>query len=283
MPPKTATLKQMIANISILILSALGLAYLGGMIFAYVNADPMIFPYVRELQGDPEGTIKLTTSQGDTISVLYRPASTPQASTSPANKQIVLYNHGNNTDLNALVTLLDDFQKRGLSIIAYDYPGYGSSSGRPSEAGVYAAAETVYQHLTETLGYQPDQITVYGCSLGSGPACWLAERYPIGRLILEGAFTSTFRVMTRIKLLHWDKFDNLARLPKVQCPVLLIHGRLDEVIPFSHALQNYQAIQSPKSTLWIESAGHNDVLEIGGEAYWNKILTFTETATVVKM
>ena len=283
MAPKTATLKQMIANISILILSVIGLAYLGGMIFAYVSSENMIFPYDREPEGDPAGTIKLTTSRGDTISVLYRPASTVESTPAQPSQQIVLYNHGNNHDLNELVTLLDDFQQRGLSIIAYDYPGYGSSSGCASEVGVYAAADAAYQYVTETLGYRPAEITVYGCSLGSGPACWLAERYPIGRLILEGAFSSTFRVMTRIKLLPWDKFDNLARLPKVQCPVLLIHGQLDKVIPFSHALQNYQAIQSPKSTLWLESAGHNDVMEVGGEAYWNKILTFTGTPAAVKM
>ncbi|MFT4901532.1 MAG: pimeloyl-ACP methyl ester carboxylesterase [Lentimonas sp.] len=282
MPPSATPLKQMIANISILTACVLAMAYLGGLLFAYTYADKIIFPY-RRAPGisTPDGTIQIRSSLGDRISTLY--LQVPNESEIPSPKRILLYSHGNNHDLNELLPIMEQYRAHGLSILAYDYPGYGTSSGTASEASVYAAADAVYHYATETLGYAPEAITLYGCSLGSGPACWLAERYPVGRLILEGAYSSTFRVMTHVKLLPWDKFDNLSRLPAIQCPVLLIHAMQDEVIPFSHALKNLAAIQAPKETLWIESAVHRNVLEIGGKAYWNKILNFTTAPDYIKI
>lgn len=77
---------------------------------------------------------------------------------------------------------------------------------------VYAAAEAAFLYLVEEKGYAPESITLYGRSLGSGPSCWLAEGYPVAGLILDSAFSSTFRVLTGRKLLPFDKFDNLAIL-----------------------------------------------------------------------
>lgn len=272
MQSSTATLKQMIANISILTIAALTIIYLCGMLFALLYADKMIFPYDRPHDQDLLGTVKLQSSHGDTISAVYYP-------TAKRSDHIVLYSHGNNHDLVEFLPILEDFQAHGYSILCYDYPGYGTSSGTASEASIYAAADAAYKYVTESLGYAPNAISLYGCSLGSGPATWLAQRYPVGRLIIEGGFTSTFRVMTKFKILPWDRFDNIARLPEVECPVLMIHAKQDEVIPFSHALQNFDAIRAPKDSLWLESAGHNNVVEMGGKTYWNKISDFTQAAT----
>jgi len=276
MPPLITPLKQMIANISVITLSLFILSYVGILLFAYIFADKMIFPYNRQPEQDPAGTIKLESALGDSISALYL-----EARDRP--KQIILYNHGNNHDLIEFLPMLEDFQANGFSILCYDYPGYGSSSGSPSEAGVYAAADAAYKYVTQHLGYASESITLYGCSLGSGPASWLAQRYRVGQLILEGGFTSTYRVITKIKLLPTDKFDNLARLPLIKCPVLLIHGMQDEVIPFSHALQNLAAIRSPKDYLWLKYASHNNVVEVAGSRYWDKILNFTESTVPVRI
>jgi fermentation-respiration switch protein FrsA (DUF1100 family) len=258
--------KQMIANLSILLLFALGLAYLGGVIYAATFADKMIFPEVPRSYADGPDTFKLTTEDGALITATYLHA--------PEAKRLLLYSHGNAADLGMIRTFLENFQAAGIAVLAYDYPGYGTSSHKASEAGVYAAADAVYRHATTSLNFAPEQITLYGRSLGSGPSCWLAQRYPIDRLIIDGGFTSTFRVMTRIKVLPWDKFDNIARLPSIQCPVLLIHGTQDETVPFTHALQNWDILKSPKQKLWVEGAGHNNIRDIDGQAYWETVLPF---------
>ena len=119
---------------------------------------------------------------------------------------------------------------------------------------------------------------LYGYSLGSGPSCWLAERYPVNRLILEGAYSSTFRVMTRIKLFPNDKFDNFARLKNIACPILLIHGTKDRIIPFWHARKNWKVLHDEKQKLWVEGAGHVNLREFAGPQYWKTVESFIKQA-----
>jgi len=95
-------------------------------------------------------------------------------------------------------------------------------------------------------------------------------------LIFDGAFTSTFRALTGRRLIPWDKFDNYARLPKIECPVLIIHGTLDRTVPFSHALKNWNAIPGPKQRLFVEGAHHGNVVELAGRDYWNIVMHFIQ-------
>jgi pimeloyl-ACP methyl ester carboxylesterase len=266
MPLLDSRHKQMIANLSILLLFVLGLAYLGGMIYAATFADKMIFPEVPKSYADGPETFKLQARDGAAITATYLDA--------PNATRLLLYSHGNAADLGMIRADLKTFQAAGISVLAYDYPGYGTSSDKASEAGVYAAADAAYTYATTMLNFAPEQITLYGRSLGSGPSCWLAEHYPVDRIIIDGGFSSTFRVMTRIKVLPWDKFDNLARLRSIQCPVLIIHGTLDETVPFTHAKQNWAALTGDRQKLWVEGAGHNNLREIAGQAYWDTVLPF---------
>lgn len=243
-------------------------AYLGLMAFAYFMADKMIFPFPESSYEVDESTIKLSSEDGEQIAAYYL-ASQPK-------DQLLLYSHGNGEDLGSIRPLLEIFKRRGISVFAYDYPGYGESSGSPSETGVYASADAAYKYVTEELGYAPGKITLYGRSLGSGPSCWLAERYGVGGLILDGAFSSTFRVMTNIRILPWDRFNNLARLPAIECSVLMLHGELDRTVPFAHALSNQKAASGKVVTLWSKTAGHNDLIEQLGSEYWDTVLNFVD-------
>ncbi len=259
--------KQMITNISLLLLVALGLVYLSGIVYAASVADRMIFPHVPVSYTNGFETIKLKASDGADITATYLKA--------PGSQRLVIYSHGNGVDLGMVRDYLKVFQAAGISILAYDYPGYGTSSGQASESGVYAAADATYLYATQTLNFAPEQITLYGRSLGSGPSCWLAERYPVDRLILDGAFSSAYRVMTRIKILPWDKFDNLARLrSSITCPTLVIHGRQDSTVPFSHAEQIWAALRGEKHKLWVEGAGHNNLRQVARPIYWDTVLPF---------
>jgi pimeloyl-ACP methyl ester carboxylesterase len=267
MSPFRSHHQKMLSNISLLLFFALGLIYLCGVVYAASFADRMIFPPVPKSYADGPDTFKLKTNNDEEITATYLP--------SPRSQGLLLYSHGNGVDLGMIRELLEAFQDNGISVLAYDYPGYGTSSGNASEAGVYAAADAAYKYATQSLKFSPDQITLYGRSLGSGPSCWLAAHYPVKQLILDGAFSSTFRVMTGIKLLPWDKFDNLMRLrSSITCPTLIIHGRLDAVVPFNHAKQNWRALQGSKQKLWVEGAGHNDVIQVAGTLYWDTVLPF---------
>ncbi len=258
----------MIANVSILLVSSLCIAYAGLNAYAAIRADDLIFPAPVSSYEDDESIFKLQASDGETISAYYLPAKD--------TKRLIIYSHGNGEDIGTARPFLQLFTRMDVSVLAYDYPGYGTSSGQPSEAGCYAAIEAAYKHAIETLGYTPDQITLYGRSLGSGPSSWLAEQEPVAGLIFDGAFTSTFRVLTGVKLLPWDKFDNYARLPKIQCPLLLIHGTLDRTVPFSHALKNWEVIQGSKYRLFVEGAHHGNVIEMAGREYWDIVIPFAK-------
>jgi fermentation-respiration switch protein FrsA (DUF1100 family) len=96
----------------------------------------------------------------------------------------------------------------------------------------------------------------------------------VGGLVIESGFLSAFRVMTGIRLLPFDRFDNLQKVGAVSCPVLVMHCREDEIIPFRHEQQLFKAVRQPKMNLWVDRAGHNDLELIAGAAYWDTLRSF---------
>jgi fermentation-respiration switch protein FrsA (DUF1100 family) len=174
--------------------------------------------------------------------------------------KVFLYSHGNGEDIKDLESIFKDFAKAGLSILGYDYPGYGLSAGKPTEQSVYESAETAYRFLTERCGIAPSDIIVLGRSIGSGPACYLAEKFPVGGLVVESGFTSAPRVVTRIRILPFDPFPNIRRIRNISCPKLFFHGTDDRVVPFSHGKALFAAAKEPKTHIWVGGAGHDDVM-----------------------
>ncbi|MEM1221600.1 MAG: alpha/beta hydrolase [Verrucomicrobiota bacterium] len=247
----------------------IALAYLGLVTYASAFANRLIFPYVEPSYEKSEAHIFLKSRDEERIAARYY-----AVKDSP---KLILYSHGNGEDIGHGHLLYQMFQQNGVALLAYDYPGYGLSSGKATEKGAYAAIEAAYKYANETLGYQPEDIILYGRSLGSGPSCWLATQHRFGGIILDGAFTSTFRVLTQRKILPWDKFNNLKRIPSIDCPFLIIHGTKDQVVPFSHAKKNLAAVRSPKSKLWIEGARHNNYIAVAGDLYWKTVLNFIKS------
>lgn len=194
---------------------------------------------------------------GVRISAVYLP--NPDARFTP------LCTHGNAEDIGQTVRVLDLMRQHGFAVFAYDYRGYGTSEGTPSEARCYQDADAIYQYLVETLHVPPDRIIIYGRSLGGAMATYTASRHPAAGLILESSFTTAFRVVTRVPLTPFDKFRNVDRIGQVRCPVLIIHGRQDEVIPFAHGEQLFAAANQPKLNLWVDAAHHNDLPWTAGQ------------------
>lgn len=153
-------------------------------------------------------------------------------------------------------------REAGFNVLAVEYRGYGAAvhSGAPSEDGLYTDARAAWSHLTRTLAVNPARVAVYGWSLGSGPATYLATRMGAGALVTEGAFTSLTDagaarypwVPTRI--IMRNRFDNLERGRTVDVPWLIFHGRTDTRIPFSHGVRLASA--TPSARLIPLDAGH---------------------------
>jgi fermentation-respiration switch protein FrsA (DUF1100 family) len=205
-------------------------------------------------------------SGGERISAFYLPNSRAMYT--------LLFSHGNAEDIGQDLDFLRMYHEAGFAVFTYDYRGYGTSTGRPSERGVYEDVNAAYDFLTKRLGVPPGQIISIGRSVGCAPAIHLAATRPVKGLIAEAPFLTAFRVLTRIPLLPWDKFNNLRDIRRVHVPVLIIHGRNDEVVPFWHGERLFQNANGPKQFLPVEGAGHNDVLFVAGEKYFQAIQGF---------
>jgi hypothetical protein len=194
----------------------------------------------------------------------------------PGARYTLLYSHGNAEDLEDISVLLDPLHTLGVSVLAYDYAGYGTSEGAPSERQLYEDIDAAYRWLVEKRGVAPGKIVLYGRSLGSGPSVDLATRKPIGGLILESAFTSVFRVATRVSLLPWDHFTNLDKMPLVRCPVLVMHGTDDRLIPIHHGRALHDAAPPRKQSLWVEGSEHGDLPLVAGDRFLASVRAFLD-------
>jgi alpha-beta hydrolase superfamily lysophospholipase len=209
--------------------------YLFLFVVALFRSDQMIFQPQRAGYRDNAEILKLNSSDGARISARY--LAIPNATFT------ILFSHGNAEDIGDVEPLMEVMRSAGFAVFSYDYQGYGTSEGKPSERHAYQDEDAAYDYLVQTLHIQPNRIIAFGRSLGGGPATDLASRRRVSGLILESSFTSAFRVMTRVRVLPFDKFDNLRKIKNVHCPVLIIHGTQDSVINPSHGRTTLRGCQ----------------------------------------
>lgn len=228
-------------------------------VYVYFRSDSMIFLPQPASYSDTDDILKIPVTQEESISARHL--------INPFSDYTLIYIHGNAEDLGHIEPILTQLYTLGFSVFAYDYRGYGTSDGKPSEHNAYLDAEAAYLYLTKEKGIAPNYIIPYGRSVGGGSAVDLAARHPVGGLILESTFTSAFRVVVPVPILPFDKFTNLRKLSRIQSPLLVIHGEADEVIPVSHGKRLYAAATVPKLSLWVEGAGHNDLFWVAGDQY----------------
>jgi len=244
------------------------LLYLTFALLVHLAADRMIFlPPASTYDAESLPVFLVPGEDGTRISTLH--LRNPEATFT------ILYSHGNAEDLGHLAGFLDGYRAAGFSVLAYDYRGYGmSTGGAPTTAGASRDLRTVYGHATRELEIRPDRIILLGRSVGSGPAVELAAEEPVAGLIVESGFTSAFQVVLPAPLLPFDRFPNLKRIRRVQAPVLVVHGIQDEVVPVVHGRRLFAAAREPKRAFWVEGAGHNDLVAVAGEEYLEEIRRF---------
>jgi fermentation-respiration switch protein FrsA (DUF1100 family) len=171
-------------------------------------------------------------------------------------------------------------QEDGFGVFYLNNRGYGGSGGRPTEENNVADAIAAYDYLAER-GVSPEQIVVYGESLGSGQAIRLAVARPVAAIVLESPLTSTVDVARatyfwlRLRLLIADQYNNERNIRAVPVPVLVLHGEEDEVIPVEMGRRVYRAAKEPKRIELFPRGGHVDLFEHGA---WEKTRAFLTSA-----
>ena len=248
------TLKRLgrsVASIGVVVYACL-------LVFGYAFADRLIFQPQASSYRD-SGQIIPLISGGVRISAVFLP--------NPGARYTILYSHGNAEDIGELLPVLGDIQRMGFSVLAFDYRGYGTSEGRPSQQSAYQDEDAAYDYLVKTAHVPANHIIALGRSLGGGTAVDLASRRPLGGLIVQSSFVTAFRAMAHVPILPFDEFRNIDKIGKVHCPVLVIHGTADDVIAFWNGDRLFRQANEPKRSFWVEGAGHDDLYEVAGARY----------------
>mmetsp|Transcript_20163 Transcript_20163/g.28962 ORF Transcript_20163/g.28962 Transcript_20163/m.28962 type:complete len:275 (+) Transcript_20163:63-887(+) len=183
-------------------------------------------------------------------------------------KVTLLFSHGNAEDLGMIYEWFCELSREiQVNVLAYDYEGYGKAPGVPSEKSCYENIEAAYSHLTEKLLIPPENIVLYGRSLGSGPSTYLAHKLScqgvyLGGLVLQSPVLSIYRVAFNFRFtLPGDMFPNVDRISSVCCPIYVIHGTRDEVVPFWNGEDLFLAspVHCRAKPFWVDGAGHNNI------------------------
>ena len=191
---------------------------------------------------------------------------------SDSARGVILFCHGNAGNIGHRLESIQIFHQLGLDILIFDYRGYGQSEGTPSEHGTYRDAEAAWHYLIEERQVNPNEIVVFGRSLGGAVASWLAQSQTPGALILESTFTSlpdiaaTVYPYVPVRLLLRFKYNTAEYLARINCPVLIVHSRHDEIMPFSHGRRLFEIAKEPKKFLEITGT-HNEGFITSGRRY----------------
>jgi len=265
------------------IIVGLGLAYTLLLLVAWLFQDRLAFPAPRASLPDPQHLgvengekVELVSGDGTKLVGWYlRPVEPKPPPTSPG----LLWFYGNGETIAAIWPVVREFQPPGTAVLVLDYPGYGGSGGRATEAALYAAADAAYAALATRPGVDPQRIYVYGRSLGSAVATYTAARHPVAGLILESPLTNA-AAMAKYHYALLPRFllrlslDNVANVRRVHCPILLFHGDADRLVPTAMGMTVAAAAAGPVEVVLIHGSGHNDTYDIGGRAYRDKMWDF---------
>jgi fermentation-respiration switch protein FrsA (DUF1100 family) len=194
---------------------------------------------------------------------------------------LVIIAHGNAEVIDFLPAEFRRFNELGLSVLLIEYPGYGRSAGSPSQESIDIIYKAAYDRFSKRTDIDPHKIVLMGRSLGGGVVCSLSAGRPSAALILISTFSSARSFAWKYlapPFLVKDPFDNLAVLRDYTNPVLIIHGRQDDIIPYAHARRLQAAAQTAKLISY--SCGHNDCPP-DPTRFWKDVENFLQGAAIL--
>lgn len=239
------------------------------VVFCYCGLLAVIYFHQRKLQYFPdtsrpdienydvEGMRVITTKTEDNLDIESWVGLEKDA-------PVIVHFHGNGSHLGTRSFKARAYMKAGYNFVLAGYRGYGGNKGTPTENGLFADARSLMQWLSKE-GVKPENIILYGESLGTGVAVKMASEFSVGGIVLEAPYSSTVDVGMKkfpflpIKLMMKDQFHSTRYIKKVHAPLLIIHGDQDEVIPIELSRKLYDTAHSPKMFVEIDGGSHNDL------------------------
>lgn len=237
--------------------------------FFYLEQKSLFYPYkfIHELPkrlGIAYEEVNFKTTDNEIINGWFIPAKDA--------KITILYCHGNAGNISHRLHRIEFFHNMGVNFFLFDYRGYGKSSGRPSEQGLYKDAQAAYDYLASRSDVDKNKIVVCGKSLGGAVAIDLSLKRKPKALILESSFVSTVLQAKQmypflpIDILITQKFDTLSRIKKLTVPKIILHGNKDRVIPFNQGEILFKQASEPKVFVSF-NGGHNDDVYLTSPEY----------------
>lgn len=266
----------------VVVLGLAASAYFALMLMVYLWQGRMVFLANmpgRALTASPADigldyeNVSLKTSDNETLHGWYVPAVDSDG--------VVLFLHGNAGNISHRLDSIEIFHQLGLDVLIIDYRGYGQSSGSPGERGTYTDAQTAWGYLVDERGFAPGKVVVFGRSLGGAVAAWLAARTTPAAVILESCFTSGPDMAARLypflpaRLITRIKYPVKEYVTQVSSPLLVVHSREDEIIPFDMGEAVFAAAPEPKEMLEI-SGDHNGGFLLNRDRYQATLGAFIE-------
>jgi fermentation-respiration switch protein FrsA (DUF1100 family) len=256
---------------SVISVFAIGYAVLAAALFFY-QPNLLYLPDMptRQIQATPGAigldfdSVTLTTSDNEQLDAWFVPAD-------PA-RGTLLFCHGNAGNNSHRLDSIRQFHELGLSVLIFDYRGFGQSTGKPTEKGTYRDADAAWQYLVEQRGIHPEHIILFGRSLGASIAAELATRQTAAGVILESAFTSVPDIAAKyypwlpVRWMSRYQYNTRKQLADIHSPVLIVHSRDDEIIPYTNGEHLFEAANEPKLFLELRG-GHNDGFMVSGDSY----------------
>ena len=264
--------------------AVLFIAYWGLGTILYFMQPTFLYCPMREVSYTPEELdldfedVVFQTDDGLRLNGWYIPAENPQFT--------VLFCHGNGGNIMHRLDSINFFHNLGLSCFVFDYRGYGNSEGKTTEEGTYLDAMAAYSWLTRVKKIPPDDIIIFGRSLGGSIATHLAAKVEAGSLVIESAFTSyvdigkKFYPYMPVRWFARFRYRTIDYIKDVHCPVMIIHSRSDDVVSFEFGLELYEVANEPKEFIEIFGS-HNDGFLVSSEIYtkaWTKWLRYLREA-----
>jgi hypothetical protein len=218
--------------------------------------------------------VSLPTSDDERLHGWYVPATD--------RRGVVLFFHGNAGNISHRLDSIGIFHKLGLDTLIIDYRGYGRSTGKTNEQGTYLDAEAAWSYLINDRGIPADRIIVFGRSLGGAIGAWLGAQHTPAAMIIESSFTSGVDMARRlypflpVRLITRLRYPVAEYASRLDCPVLVVHSRNDEIIPFEMGRSIYAAVKQRKSFLELRG-DHNNGFFISRHDYVTGLNSFIES------
>ncbi len=219
--------------------------------------------------------IFITTEEGYKVEAWFFPGYGKKK-----KKPVVIFFHGNGELIDYWPWKLEEYRKMGISVLLPEYRGYGRSEGKPGEEELFEDSKKFYDLITKREDVDRSKIIYHGRSLGGGVACKLASKFPPKALILQSTFISVPRLALKYLVppfLVRNPFYNDRIIPKLQIPILIIHGKRDKVIPVWHG--RYLSKLAKNCVYYEVDSGHNDMPM--DEKFWEKIHKFLKENNII--